>query len=924
MHVAIVLADGSSYSLELPENHPAIAELLACRASPTADTASMPRVLQIPLAAGAAALTFSAHHLVGLEVRGMRVTAIQGLSRDREDRFLSFRERQGEGTRRRDQATSAARDGYDPLTNVDEGHLGGYVRAIPAPRRGTVATAHGDPLTWYPLLWQWLIEDLGVRSMLDVGCGEGHAARFFRDAGCEVLGVDGSLQARGESVIPGCHAVHDFVDGPFIPQRSFDLVWSCELVEHVEERFSHNVLAAFAASRRYLLMTFAPSGQPGWHHVNCQEESYWVDKVGRLGFGLDRERTDRARELAGGGHFGARGLVFVRRDDREDASFVPGSANRRCESTARVDPLPVNAMEVARLEQGAFYLFHDIFVHATRPTIVAVCSHYGDDWSPAGHGVDYDAVDLVLDGRRFRGRCLRHRLDSWEPCLLLEFEGPELEAAIRDGEEIRFAIEVGRHSQRFNLSTRPFPAFDVAMSLVVRDENRWMRAFLEYYLHCLKAQHVFVYDHGTTDRDALLSILEPYRRRGEVTYIPWDFRWRNLTDRKMIAQPAQEAHSLARFANCRWIGFLDVDEFLRLPHTTLPAFLERFAGAAVDGLSFGMRWFSYRGPLGFDEVETPPLTYLYSRRDDLGRKRQKLFVKGGATRFLRLHWLEEGKRELPIDDTEIFFHHYEQRPERFEDGKSQPGERDDYMLRFRDRLLLAEKRLAPATEPEWVEHILSAIEAAERCRSQLSDEVLGLDGMCGEYNRHFYNNLCDFAGCRFLEIGSYHGASACAALYANDVAAVCIDNWSEFHGRRGRFEDAVRQFRGRSTVEVIEENCFEVDAARLGPFDVFLYDGNHSRQSQYLALERFAPTLAGYGVVVIDDWNREPVRRGTREAVRDLGLDVAFEKEIVPAPGQTADENREAGRRTWWNGLCVMLVRRSARDRARPAPGWCS
>ena len=123
------------------------------------------------------------------------------------------------------------------------------------------------------------------------------------------------------------------------------------------------------------------------------------------------------------------------------------------------------------------------------------------------------------------------------------------------------------------------------------------------------------------------------------------------------------------------------------------------------------------GPLGFDEVENPPLTYLYSRRDDLGRKRQKLFVKGGATRFLRLHWLEEGKRELPIDDTEIFFHHYEQHPDRFEKGKNQPGKRDDYMLRFRDRLSLAQKRPAPANEQEWIEHIVSAVEAAEHCRS---------------------------------------------------------------------------------------------------------------------------------------------------------------------------------------------------------------
>ncbi len=232
------------------------------------------------------------------------------------------------------------------------------------------------------------------------------------------------------------------------------------------------------------------------------------------------------------------------------------------------------------------------------------------------------------------------------------------------------------------------------------------------------------------------------------------------------------------------------------------------------------------------------------------------------------------------------------------------------MLRFRNRLSSKAKRARPTCEREWVEHIVAAIAAAKECRSQLADEALAVDGMCGRYNRHFYNNLCNFAGCRFLEIGSYHGASTCAALYGNEVSAVCIDNWSEFHGRRGRFEEAVRRFRGRSSVDLIEKDCFEVDATRLGPFDVFLYDGRHDRQSQYRAIELYTPTLAEYAVVVIDDWNRPQVRQGSRQAIRDLDLDVVFEREILPAESETADADRDAGARGWWNGLYLMLVRR--------------
>jgi hypothetical protein len=51
-------------------------------------------------------------------------------------------------------------------------HLGGYVEG-------------GDPATYYPDLWKWFVETLMVRSVIDVGCGDGVALKYFRDTlGC--------------------------------------------------------------------------------------------------------------------------------------------------------------------------------------------------------------------------------------------------------------------------------------------------------------------------------------------------------------------------------------------------------------------------------------------------------------------------------------------------------------------------------------------------------------------------------------------------------------------------------------------------------------------------------------------------------------------------------------------------------------------
>jgi SAM-dependent methyltransferase len=150
--------------------------------------------------------------------------------------------------------------------------------------------------------------------VLDVGCGEGHAAAFFKTLGCDVMGVDGSMQAARDSIIPDHHVIHDFVNGPYLPAREFDLVWSCEFVEHVEEKYCQNFLATFACSRQYILTTHAGPGQPGWHHVNLQEEDYWIEKVEGIGFQFDPVLTDQSRQIAEPGHYEDRGLVFTRND----------------------------------------------------------------------------------------------------------------------------------------------------------------------------------------------------------------------------------------------------------------------------------------------------------------------------------------------------------------------------------------------------------------------------------------------------------------------------------------------------------------------------------------------------------------------------------------------------------------------------------
>lgn len=201
--------------------------------------------------------------------------------------------------------------GEHPTMNTSEGHLGGYISAR-HPQSAETGMQNGDSATWSPRLWRWLVNELGVTSVLDVGCGEGHAAGFFAELGCRIRGVDGSQLALRDTVIPGQHVLHDYTHGPYQPEQPFDLVWSCEFVEHVEEQYVEHFLSTFDSASQYLLITAAPPGQVGWHHVNCQPAEYWIERIEQRGFSYSEALTCQARALAAGGHFNSQGLVFVR------------------------------------------------------------------------------------------------------------------------------------------------------------------------------------------------------------------------------------------------------------------------------------------------------------------------------------------------------------------------------------------------------------------------------------------------------------------------------------------------------------------------------------------------------------------------------------------------------------------------------------
>jgi hypothetical protein len=108
-------------------------------------------------------------------------------------------------------------------------------------------------------------------------------------------------------------ALHDLLTGPYI--MPVDLVWSCEVAEHIApEKVEYFVDTL--ANGRVIAMTHAVPGQGGYHHVNCQPQEYWIQKMTTRGYALSPlNQMFREVSLQGAtwNYFSRTGLVFLKR-----------------------------------------------------------------------------------------------------------------------------------------------------------------------------------------------------------------------------------------------------------------------------------------------------------------------------------------------------------------------------------------------------------------------------------------------------------------------------------------------------------------------------------------------------------------------------------------------------------------------------------
>jgi hypothetical protein len=211
---------------------------------------------------------------------------------------------------------------------------------------------------------------------------------------------------------------------------------------------------------------------------------------------------------------------------------------------------------------------------------------------------------------------------------------------------------------------------------------------------------------------------------------------------------------------------------------------------------------------------------------------------------------------------------------------------------------------------KYIKLIKRSFNNAENNISKITPEIIKMEGMSGLKTRHFYNNLLDTDDARYLEIGTWKGSSVCSAMCGNKANVVCIDNWSEFGGPKDEFIQNFEKFKGDNNATFIEDDCYKINVTKLPKFNIYMYDGNHTSESHYLALRYYYPCLDDVFIYIVDDWNSNLVRDGTNRAIEELKLNILYEK-AVRLTWDNSHTPYPLASDTWHNGMYAVVLQKT-------------
>ena len=131
------------------------------------------------------------------------------------------------------------------------------------------------------------------RTAVDWGCGSGLHASGLQQHGVKVIGVDGvrvddDLVARNVTIKQADLTAPIPAD---LTWPGYDLSLCIDVMEHLDDNVSEVALSNILRGAGLAILSCAPPGQGGHHHVNERPRRYWVARLAALGWKYQRRET---------------------------------------------------------------------------------------------------------------------------------------------------------------------------------------------------------------------------------------------------------------------------------------------------------------------------------------------------------------------------------------------------------------------------------------------------------------------------------------------------------------------------------------------------------------------------------------------------------------------------------------------------------
>ena len=221
------------------------------------------------------------------------------------------------------------------------------------------------------------------------------------------------------------------------------------------------------------------------------------------------------------------------------------------------------------------------------------------------------------------------------------------------------------------------------------------------------------------------------------------------------------------------------------------------------------------------------------------------------------------------------------------------------------------------TKNRFVTAVNTAYEKSMTNQSKCSDITLGIEGLTSHKVKHFLNNLCSVKDVRYLEVGTWHGATFCSAIEGNAIQALCIDSWHtndiepmrEVEGwetKEGNplkiFQENLMKVKGSNKVLGFNEPVESLDLTKIPhTSNIIFYDGDHTYEQTKNFFDRYYDKFEETMILIVDDWNWDQIQSATNDHIEEKDYKILYKKEI-----QTTGEDPN----DYWNGLGVFVLRK--------------